>query len=379
MPAIPFALISLFLWPANMAPQIQEPGSRLHLTEIMSVDGSRVGVDFVRIGGMEVAPEGDFFVFDPGAQSLYLFSADGESAREVGERGQGPGKFIRGGRMLVSDDRFTIFDVGQSLVHRFTLGGELVDARRASSVEGTALTVAQDLRGGHWVGASSPSFRFNLADGKMDTPGHVYAMQGDGDDVRVLLEYVTVAAIFYDKTHEVPWGPVSGMIGNSGDWEVVGDSVVVVVDGMSGVVDWYRVDADGFGLFNRIDTGIPGQPVSSDDRRRLVARQTERGSQYISRNTGWLFPERIPGIARMIADSQGFLWLQRYSALDRNSRNWRVIAPGGDRWVDVVLPVGLDVKDIFNNRIFGVTTGALDIPVIKVFEFDRPRLLQGMR
>ena len=277
MPTIPFALISLFLWPANMAPQIQEPGSRLHLTEIMSVDGSRAGVDFVRIGGMEVAPEGDFFVFDPGAQSLYLFSADGESAREIGERGQGPGKFIRGGRMLVSDDRFTIFDVGQSLVHRFALGGEFVDARRAPSV------------------------------------------------------------------------------------------------------DWYRVDADGFGLFNRIDTGIPGQPVSSDDRRRLVARQTERGSQYISRNTGWLFPERIPGIARMIADSQGFLWLQRYSALDRNPRHWRVIAPGGDRWVDVVLPEGLDVKDIFNNRIFGVTTGALDIPVIKVFEFDRPRLLQGMR
>ena len=57
LPTIPFALISLFLWPANMAPQIQEPGSRLHLTEIMSVDGSRVGVDFVRIGGMEVAPE----------------------------------------------------------------------------------------------------------------------------------------------------------------------------------------------------------------------------------------------------------------------------------------------------------------------------------
>ena len=31
------------------------------------------------------------------------------------------------------------------------------------------------------------------------------------------------------------------------------------------------------------------------------------------------------------------------------------------------------------DRIFGVTAGALDIPVIKVFEFDRPRLLQGMR
>ena len=90
-------------------------------------------------------------------------------------------------------------------------------------------------------------------------------------------------------------------------------------------------------------------------------------------------PERLPGIARMIADSQGFLWLQRYSVLDRNSRNWRVIVPGGDRWVDVVLPEGLDVKDIFNDRIFGVITGALDIPVIKVFEFDRSRLLQGMR
>ncbi len=43
------------------------------------------------------------------------------------------------------------------------------------------------------------------ADGKMDTPGHVYAMQGDGDDVRVLLEYVTVAAIFWMSCFQRGW------------------------------------------------------------------------------------------------------------------------------------------------------------------------------
>ena len=311
-------------WPTNIAAGIQEAASQLHLTEVMSLDGSRQGVHFARIGSVRVAPDGDFFVFDPGVQSLYLFAADGESAREIGKRGEGPGNFVRGITTLISDGRFTIFDLGQGLLHTFSVDGEFVDARRAPTVEGATLTVAQELREGHWVGVSQPSWRFRLSDGKIDTPGHVFAMPA-GADVQVLLEYVTAGGVFFDKTYEVPHGGVHLGVSHTGDWDLVGDSAVVVLDGTSGVVEWYRVDMEGYELLYRIDTEIPAQPLSAEDRRQLIARQTESHGRLVTQNTGWLFPERVPGLSRIIADSQGLLWLQRSSIHDRGSAIWRVV------------------------------------------------------
>lgn len=374
---MPLALLSLLLGPMNPAVEVQDPPSQLHLTEVISLDPSRLGIDFARIGGLKVTREGGFFVFDPIVQSLYLFDADGQSAREIGRRGEGPGWFVRGGTMLIGDGQMTIFDYGQSLLHTFTWDGEFVDAGRAPTVERATLQAAQELRGGQWVGVSQPSFTFRLAEGKIDRPGYVFASVGGGDEVQVLLEYVFLATIYYDKTHEVPYGPApSGIDGHTGDWDLVGDSVVVVADWMAGVIDWYRVDAGGYELVHQIDTRIPAQPISEDDRRQVIELDESRG--YVDRNAGWLFPERVPGIARMIADSQDFLWLQRYYPNDPSSPNWRVIAPGGDRWADVVLPVELEVKDIRNDRIYGVTTNAMDIPTIKVYAFDRSRLFDPL-
>ncbi len=369
------------LWTiATTSPPMRVDDSQLILTEIMSIDGSRLDVHFSMIGSIEATDRGDFFVFDPVVQSLYLFDREGEGAREIGRRGEGPGEFIRGHRMWLNGERLTVFDIGQSLLHSFTADGQFVASRRTPTAQGAVLSAAQELRGGHWLGVSSPRIRFNLVNGKMHTPGRVMVLPGDGDEPGVLLEYRLSTTIFYDSVREVPWGLAHGdVFGDSGQWDLVGDSVVVVADGMSGVIEWYRVADHGHELANRIETGLVGQPVPETDRRRLIALESEVKRDFISADTHWLFPTLAPGIRNMIVDSQGFVWLKRLSFSVEGPQTWRVFAPGGERWGDVTLPAGVVVRDISNDRVFGVATDGLDVPLIKVFEFDRSQLLDLLR
>lgn len=362
------------------SPPIRVDDSQLVLTEVMSLDGSPLDVHFSVIGSIEATDRGDFFVFDPVVQSLYLFDRDGEGAREIGRRGEGPGEFVRGNRMWMSGERLTVFDVGQSLLHSFTADGQFVAARRAPTVQGTVLSVAQELRGEYWLGVSTPRIRFNLVNGKMHAPGQVMVLPGDDGESRVLLEYRLVTTIFYDRIREVPWGLAHGQVfGDTGQWDVVGDSVVVVADGMSGVIEWYRVANNGYELVNRIETGFVGQPVPETDRQRLIALESEVKKDFISADTDWLFPTLAPGIRNMIVDSRGFVWLKRLSFSVDGPQTWRVIERQGDRWADVTLPAGVQVRDISDDRVFGVATDRLDIPIIKVFEFDRSQLLEVLK
>ena len=102
---------------STTSPPIRVDDAQLILTEVMNLDGSRLEVHFSMIGSIEATDRGGFFVFDPVVQSLYLFDRDGEGAREIGRRGEGPGEFIRGYRMWISGERLTVFDIGQSLLH----------------------------------------------------------------------------------------------------------------------------------------------------------------------------------------------------------------------------------------------------------------------
>ena len=378
---MPILLITaLYSIVSTTSPPIRVDDSQLVLTEVMSLDGSQVDVQFSMIGGIEATDRGDFFVLDPMVQSLYLFDRDGKGAQEIGRRGEGPGEFVRAHRMWMSGGQFTLFDIGQNLLHSFTPDGQFIAARRAPTVQGTVLSVAQELREGHWLGVSSPRIRFNLVNGKMHTPGRVMVLPRDGDESGVLLEYRMVTTIFYDRVREVPWGLAHGdVFGDTGQWDVVGDSVVVVADGMSGVVEWYRVAKHGYELANRIETGFVGQLVPDLDRQRLIALESEVKKEYISADTDWLFPTLAPGIRNMVVDSRGFVWIKRLSFSVEGPETWRVIAPGGERWGDLTLPAGVEVRDISNDRIFGVATNELDVPVIKVLEFDRSQLLEVLR
>jgi hypothetical protein len=136
---------------------------------------------------------------------------------------------------------------------------------------------------------------------------------------------------------------------------------------------------DGYELVNQIETGFVGQPVPETDRQRLIALESEVKKKYISADTDWLFPTLAPGIRNMIVDSQGFVWLKRMSFSGEGPQTWRVFAPGGERWIDVTFPADVVVRDISNDRVFGVATDGLDVPHIKVFEFDRSQLSEMLR
>ena len=358
----------------------QEQGWRIPLTETVRVDGSQPDLYFTRISDVVVAPGGGFYALDRSAQVVFQFDSSGGLIREIGRKGQGPGEFALAYRLLLDGDTLHVFDAMQNLVHVFSSTGELQRSRRVPYVASTAFTVAKRMASEHWIGVSEPRFTWNMVAGVVGTPGQVMVMPREGREARTLLSVEWLVSVWYGEPNGLPWGPTSVGFGVSGHWDVVGDSVVVVADGLSGVVERYRVGADSVELAARIDTGLAGERLSDGDRRVLMDLE-RRSEDRIPANAGWVFPERIPGITGVIVDSHGYLWLRKRvdTAEDWTYPNWRVMAPQGDRWADVVLPDGLDVMDISDNRVFGVSTGALDVPVIQVLEFERSELMAALR
>ena len=236
--------------------------------------------------------------------------------------------------------------------------------------------IAVPLRGGSWIGATGPRYTWNLATGRVDVPGHIMLLRDRDRVVTELLEYESLAPLWYDRDEGLPWGPARGF-GGAAHWVVVGDSIVVVGDGLSGQLRYYAATADSVRLVDVVETGLAGQPVSRVDRERLISRERRR-LQAIPGNAEWLMPPLKPGITKILVDSEGFAWVR--GTLDTSEwrfPTWTVFGPLGQGSTPVALPVDLDVRAIAGSRIYGFSIGPLDVPIIRVLRFERDDLRPG--
>ncbi len=210
--------------------------------------------------------------------------------------------------------------------------------------------------------------------GKVGVPGHVLLLQDSSRVMTELLEYESLDAIWYERSEGVPWGPAATRFGIAGHWGVAGDSVVVVADGLSGTMSWYSLVADSAKVASVVKTGLAGDPVSATDRERLTARERARRT-VIPRDAGWVLPALKPGISKIIVDTRGFVWVRgMIDTTDWSFTDWHVFAPFGTGSTAVTLPSDLDVRAVGGNRIYGIARGPLDVPVIRVLQFDRAML-----
>lgn len=365
------------MWTVGMSHRDRQDATRFR--EVAVISGSQEGLNLAGVGGMAVTPDGDLFVADPVTNSLYFISIGGDSISAVAGQGNGPGEFVRVGRLIMGNDGLDVVDPGQGLNHSFTFKGEFVGSRQTSRLGGVPLVAVYDMQDERRVAVSSSTFTWNPASGKVDSPGRVMVLEGDSV-VRTLLEYETVTAIWYDRQRGLPWRPaIAGLTQDSGHWAVVSDSVVALTDALSGIAEAYCVSGDAVELAWRLDTELSGRLMTDADQRDVIDAERSMDPR-LPRNVGWDFPERFPGIRKMIADSDGFLWLRKgiEGAQGEAGEGWRVVAPNGETWTDILVPRGLDVRAISGNRVFGVTRDSLDVPVIRVLEFDRSRLLPGL-
>lgn len=151
-------------------------------------------------------------------------------------------------------------------------------------------------------------------------------------------------------------GLLSTPFGTTGAWEPLGDTAIVVADGVSGTLTFVKPTKDSFRA-DTLDLGLAARPVSSRDLDRARAEDdAPRGAELFD------VPEFWSVATSLIVGEDGEFWLRQ--AVEGDNEHWIVIAPDiGKKW-RVVLPERFQLKDVWDGLLYGVARDELDVPTV---------------
>lgn len=252
------------------------------------------------------------------AGRLLVFDAEGREERVIGREGAGPGEFLLAGRVWV-DSVVRVVDPRLTRETVFTIEGEF-ESTRGFELSGIAAGSMVPLRGADLV-VTTP--RFTLQASSHDPHANVILRREAGVD--------TLASIRSSGgmwSTGVAYGVFDTGLGAGGAWSVSGDSLIVLVDGYSGAIEWRC--APSLGVCGR---GVLAVDVEAEapDRGELLRRASGATDQGL-REDGIVDHPEQSSMARagvLSADGQR-LWVQmdggweggrRFAIVDREGEH----------------------------------------------------------
>lgn len=308
-----------------------------------------------RIGNIVVTELG-IWLADYGQTRVLRFDDQGNLMAEYGRGGGGPGEFASVGRFRV-DSILTVNDPRQGREVRFGPDGTHLETRQSLRFrDGTGrerpVRGSAQLRNGVHVLHSEPGFTWP-------------SVQNSEPFQRVVLAYPGVERL--DTLLSYHWGVAgwgterrAGLLrtpfGNGGAWELLGDTAIVLADGVAGTLTFVRPMGDSFEA-DTIDLELAARPISSRDLDRARAEDDlPRGAELFD------VPEYWSVATRLILGQDGRYWLRQ--AVEGDQEHWIVVVLGtGEKW-RVVLPERFRLNDVQGGLLYGVATDALDVPSV---------------
>lgn len=279
-------------------------------------DDASAGVTIGRVAGLGVSDAGEVFVLDGADVDVKAFDLRGKFLRRFGRRGGGPGEFQRPVSLDVIDSTVSVRTRGNGTVV-FTQRGRYV----ATHLPGVLSAEGAALRHGFRLVAESPTVLPSpTQQAKPDDVSYaqflvLYGPNGSSDSiVEIRLDRVMVELAGGTRVVR-PSG-----FGDSGTWAILGDSIVAVVDGYTGDVEWLRAGNNGLTAFRRATLGTPGALVTPADVRKQEARLgastgvASTGGSTVAgaprgRATILSPPERWSAATRALFSADGSLWV----------------------------------------------------------------------
>lgn len=314
-----------------------------------------------RVTDLVVDESRNLWVLDAGDRQVKKFSLEGDLDLVVGREGDGPGEF-RFPTGLTVDSLIHVMDPSRSRVVRFALDGMHRETRRLPQPLAVPFAELFEMRGGSRLGITAARFNRGAPGG---APNVLVLHLADELDVDTVAQFPAGAALWHAVDAAAPWGLFPSPYGAGGAAAASGDSLFVVADGLSATVTWYAVERDGTRSMLQIDSlGIPGRPVTTADLDGLKERI--RGEvDDAPRDFGLQAQDFWSPAADAFFDSDERLWLR--SAADSDREIWtRLDGASHSRYV-FVMPVGLAVKAVAEDVVYGITRTDLDVPVIHAY------------
>jgi len=317
---------------------------------------------FARIGNVVVNDLG-IWVGDPGSHEVLWFDTGGNLVSRYGREGSGPGEWLSPGIVSI-DSILTVSDSRQGRYVRYWLDGrhlETVRARRFPDPGGgeLPLTDAVPLAGGFTVGMLPARYRVSFSrDVVYDLRNHVVLLAPGGESADTLLSFNWGGAGW---TTEVMGAVQSTHFGAAGAWDVLGDSAVVLADGVAGKLTIVSPEA-GLVRADTFDLGFAGRAVTERDLDDVEEDIREGASRDLPRDMEIDAPAYWSVATRLIPAGDHVFWLRQ--GVDDERGHWVVVDIETMRKWMVILPERFRLRDVRGDLLFGVATDELDVPSV---------------
>lgn len=350
------------------------PGS---LSGQLQIDLSQVAVEtvvepqfgrgfFHRIGDI-VVNENGIWVLDSGQGKVWRFDHGGRPQVQYGRLGSGPGEFLDPIKLHI-DTVLDVLDPRQGRIVRFTLTGDHIATR-----------MTPQLRNPLGVGVP-PLLVRSMSDGTtLAVTSGWYASEARYSDPyeRVLIEHAgadqDADTVFSYHFGGARWrlgkrfGHIDVPFGRAGAVDVLGDTALVVADGVTGVVSLLRITEDTLVVAGTVDIGLRGVPTTAEDIAdiRLALRESQG---TLPRDIAIDMPEYWSVASAVIALADRVVWVRQ--AADGRRQRWTVASFDSPNMWRVVLPERFDLLAVHGQYVYGVAKDALDVERVGRIEVE---------
>lgn len=111
--------------------------------------------------------------------------------------------------------------------------------------------------------------------------------------------------------------------------------------------------------------------------RRADLASADSASRSRLESADYPMPERYPAYSDLLLDPLGYIWVERFVLPWETERRWGIFDPDGVFLGHIHVPANLQITDVTEDHLVGITRDALDIPRIQVYRLDRAAWERG--
>lgn len=318
--------------------------------------------------------DGHFVVANGGTNELRFYDPDGKHLISIGRTGEGPGEFQDLQRVwILPGDSLLAYDFLPSRLSVFSPAGEFIRSQHYASPDGRQILIRGPLGDGSIIAAGAPIWNSpGATSGIMrdSVPYYRYNEMGSLRDTLGLFPSVEVFRIVTGDSWRLTGVPFARA-------PVVAIAENTFHFGPANAYELYTYSANGE-LQRVVRVAHTARSVRPDDiaryrRERLELAEREGTRPSMERMLSMIpFPSTMPPYDRVVADSDGNLWLSDYRPVRRDRATWRVFSPDGILLGSVAAPAQFEVTQIGTDFILGHWIDEMDVEHIRMYALTKP-------